>query len=164
MERYIHRITRLVVTPKTADWCKMPYPGHAKGCPNQWNEKALKCPPRAPRVDEYFDISRPLFFVNSQFRLKQHFLRMRREHPDWTEKQRRCVLYWQNTSRAQMRVRYRAFMIEQGMDAVTECPEGMGVNVYATAALSGLHLQPIKELSICRHVALVGWRKHDSSI
>ena len=37
------------------------------------------------------------------------------------------------------------------------CGESIGVNLYATCLISGLKLERIKGLSICRHIGLVGW-------
>lgn len=54
-------------------------------------------------------------------------------------------------------------MIEHGLNIAALCPEGMGLNVYVTARLAGLYLEKIHNLSICRHVALVG-HSHITSI
>jgi len=31
---YVHQVKRLVITSKAGDWCRLPYPGHKRGCPN----------------------------------------------------------------------------------------------------------------------------------
>ncbi len=43
-----------------------------------------------------------------------------------------------------------------GLNTITTCPEGMGVNVYATARAHGLILEKIRDLKMCRHIALIG--------
>ena len=151
---WFHPVGRLVLSKRVDRWCQMPYPDHPKGCPNFGQQD--RCPPKAPHVSDYFDLSRPLYLVNSEFDLDAHARRMAKEHPHWTARQCRCVLYWQSTSRRHMRERAKAVMTWLGLNAMAEVPEAMGVNVYATARLSGLKLERIRNLSICRHVAMVG--------
>ena len=142
-------------TKRTGDWCRLPYPNHPKGCPN-YNQKDT-CPPRAPYISNLLDLRRPLYIVNSEFNLGVHMARMKQRHPHWTERQLRNVLYWQNTSRKQMRDLVKTLMFLRGCNTSVECPEGAGVNVYATCRANGIILQSIKDLTICRHVALVGY-------
>ena len=153
---WIVPVKRLVVSEKTGEWCKLPYPNHPKGCPN-YGKKAT-CPPQAPRLHHYFDVSRPMSLVHSEFDLEKHAKRMRTEHPQWSERQCRCLLYWQPTSRKQMRARTSAAMWTIGCNAKTECPEAMGLNVFATAAVSGLKLDRTRNIRTARHVCLIGWR------
>ena len=153
----IYQIDRLVISDKVSDWCRIPYPNHPKGCPNYG--KKPRCPPNAPKIEEYFDISKPLYLVHSEFDLSKHVQEMKDKHPTWSDLQCRCVLYWQSRSRKQLMKRVEYTMIKNRMlTAFTDCPEGMGLNVYATARLVGLKLEKIHNLSICRHVALVGTR------
>jgi len=140
---------------KTGDWCKLPYPGHAKGCPNYGRDG---CPPDAPFISDIMDLRRPVYVAFSEFNLSAHIFRMQIKHPNWSDRQCRCVLYWQGTSRKQMRIRVKIAKFFGGGNLVLECPEAHGVNVYATCAYSGLKLQRIKNLETCRHVALIGFR------
>jgi len=153
---FIYPVRHLVTNEKTGEWCKIPYPGHAKGCPNYG--KADRCPPKAPAVSKYFDLSKPLFLVHSDFDLEDHQSKMKANHPEWSDRQCRCVLYWQRTSRKQLKERIAIALRMHGLNAATMIPEAMGVNVYATARASGLILEPIRTLKKCRHVALVGTR------
>lgn len=156
MKKYIIKLKRLIVSEKTGEWCKIPYPNHPKGCPKYGNDKA--CPPHAPKLDEFFDLSKPLYFVHSEFNLKAHVERMKQKYKLWSDRQCRCVLYWQGTSRKQLRERAEEAAWSLGTNAITACPEGMGVNVYATARVSGLCLQRIRGLKICRHIAMIGFQ------
>jgi hypothetical protein len=72
------------------------------------------------------------------------------------------VLYWQGTSRKQLAERLHAarFLPEAWKLVWTTCPEAMGVNVFVTARLAGLFLDKTRHLSICRHVALIGYGKY----
>jgi len=151
---FILPVSRLVISDQVGEWCKLPYPGHLKGCPNYG--VAERCPPLAPHVTDYFDTSRPLYLVHSEFDLTGHQQRMKEAHPVWTDRQCRCVLYWQPKSRKQLKERAAEAMRLLGLDAMAWVPEAMGVNVYATARTSGLILERIRDLKTCRHVALVG--------
>ena len=157
LPNWIYRIERLVINRNTGQWCQAPYPNHPKGCPKY--DQSEGCPPKAPAVKDYFDISTPLYFVHSEFDLAIHIAEMKKKYPKWTLLQCKCVLYWQNTSRKQLRKRISEAFSILGANASTECPEGMGVNVYATARLAGLKLERIRHLSTCRHVALIGIRR-----
>lgn len=160
---YIYPVKRLVVSDHVGRWCQLPYPNHPKGCPNFWEAKE-ECPPKAPSVDEYFDLSRALYFVHSEFDLNAHADMMKQRHPHWSDRQCRCVLYWQSRSRKQLKQRTSKAASLLGTDAMTMIPEAMGVNVYVTARLAGLRLEPIRSLSLCRHVALLGWRKNSGQL
>lgn len=153
---WIHRVEpgNLILSNDVGDWCRLPYPNHPKGCPKYGQSEG--CPPRAPKVENVFDLSKPLFLINSEFDLAAHVERMRLAHPEWSDRQLRNVLYWQGTSRKQLKKRVKQAAELVGADTFAMVPEAMGVNVYATAMLSGLKLERIKGLKTCRHVALIG--------
>lgn len=152
---WIVPVKKLVISKKTGKWCKLPYPNHPKGCPNYG--KTERCPPQAPLVNHYFNISRPLYLVHSEFDLSAHITNMKIQHPSWSELQARCVLYWQSKSRKQMKARVTEAMKILKTDRFTACPEAMGVNVFATALKSGLQLDKTRSIKICRHISLIGY-------
>ena len=154
---WVYKVKKLVINKSTSEWCKLPYPGHKKGCPNYG--KSDRCPPECKHLGVYFDLSKPMYLIHSEFDLAGHALIMKNKHPNWSDRQCRCVLYWQSRSRKQLKERISAVMPILLVDFVTTTMEAMGVNVYATARLSGLNLERIRDLSICRHVALAGSRK-----
>jgi len=150
-------IKDLVLTDKHGDWCRLPYPNHKHGCPNYGR---LGCPPNSRHVRDIIDTSREMYFVHSEFNLLAHMARMSTRHPDWSERQQRNVLYWQGTSRKELRDRVSYVVPEVLMtNMVLYCPEGRGVNVYVTARKHGLILETIQDLKICRHVALLAHKK-----
>ena len=156
---YVVPIKKLITSNRTGSWCRLPYPNHKTDCPNYGKNKW--CPPQAPMVDEYFELSKPLYIVHSEFDFYGHVEKMRAKHPEWSDRQCACVLYWQGTSRKQMKERVARAMWELGTNASASCPEAMGVNVYATALLSGLKLDRIRHLKTCRHITIIGsklWR------
>lgn len=154
---WITEIDRLVTTKKHGDWCRIPYEGHKKGCPNYG--KKDDCPPKAPFIKDFLDTSKPMYLVNSVFNVEAHAIKMKQKHPEWSVKQCRCLLYWQGTSRKQLREKVAFAQRRLEVDTVLYVPEAMGVNVYATGAIVGLHLDKIRYLDTCRHVALLGVKK-----
>lgn len=149
--------TEIITTTnkRSGEWCQLPYPNHPKGCP-KYNQSET-CPPKASHIADVLDLRRPIYIAFSEFNLSSHMAKMKKKHPKWTDLQLRCVLYWQNTSRNQMRKRAKLAQALRGGDTIIECPEGAGVNVYATCRANGLPLQRIRYLTICRHIALIGF-------
>ena len=158
---WIIQVKRLVINERTAEWCRLPYPGHKRGCPKYGKDPL--CPPKVGPLWCHFDLSGPLCLVHSEFDLPKDIGRRKLLNPKATEAQLKCVLYWQDSSRKILRNRVRLaqyhYLHDQQLNEVSYCPEAMGLNVYATARLSGLHLEKIHDLKICRHVALLGRRK-----
>ncbi len=151
----IIKAIKIITSRKTGDWCLYAYPGHPKGCPNYGRKS---CPPDALFITKIMDLRRPVYIAFSEFNLFAHISKMRAKFPKWTERQLRNVLYWQGTSRKQMRERAKIAQLYSGGSVVLTCPEAHGVNVYATCFSSGLKIERIKNLSTCRHIALVGFR------
>lgn len=149
MSYYIYKVKKLVTSPKTSDWCRLPYPNHPKGCPKN-------CPQEEPALTHLFDLSQPLYLIHSEFNLLKHAWKLKQKYPHWSTRQCKCVLYWQNTSRKQLRLRVEKHLYRLNCNIYHTVPEALGVNVYATALKSGLTLQKIRNLVICKHVALVG--------
>lgn len=125
--------------------CRQAYPGHPKGCP-----KTRRCATIALPLHE---ISNPPYVaVWEDFDLATHAARMLAKHPHWTDRQCRNSLYWQGAVRA----RVRRFCRSLGTGWWwTICPEIHGVNVTATLASVGVHLEwpPIRWTRV---VALIG--------
>lgn len=139
--------------------CVKPYPGHPKGCPNFG--RCDRCPPQAPFFDEVFDLDRPVFAVINEFNFGDHVTKMlmlKKKNGKWrTEKEARCVLYWQGGARKQLEMKVSALLKEdcaRGMVS-TWCPEGMGVDVEACTLQGGIRLWPLT--NIARQVALLAF-------
>jgi len=152
----IIKVERVIQSQNTGQWCRIPYPNHPKGCPNYGRDG---CPPNALHITKVLDFKQSIYIAYSEFNLQAHMKRMKEKHPHWSERQQRNVLYWQGTSRKQMRQRAKHIQYLTRADIVLTCPEAHGVNVYATCFVNGLHLEKIRHLIICRHIALIGFRK-----
>ena len=144
---------KLVISKHTRKWCLYPYLGHPSGCPNYDKKKCLLT---TPLIDSYLDLNSPLYAVYSEFNLEEHIRRLKRKHPNWSERQLKCVLYWQGSSRKMLRENISKAQSKFLFTKIITCPEWLGVNVYATLKLAGLYLDKIKSLKICRHVAICG--------
>ncbi len=139
------------VRARDGTWCKLPYPGHPKGCPN-----FPKCP--NTRVDFCTLISCGLkrwFAVVEEFDLKAHAEEMKRRHPDWSERQCRNLLYWQGPVRLLLTAKAYEHWVPGGI--VLEIPEAHGINVFETMAKVGIVIE--RHPDIVRKVMLVGKRK-----
>lgn len=143
----------LHINYKAREWCKLPYPDHPYGCPNV-GEKAI-CPPDAPLVENFFNLSTPLHLVAIEFDMANHMRRMRTLNPNWSDRQARCVLYWQGGVNNRLDLAAWQFCNDDGGKVYTLCPEAMGVNVIATAQEAGIPVK-VKPTDTVYKIALVG--------
>jgi len=119
--------------------CVKPYPGHPKGCPN-WNKKQ-GCPPQAPKIYETLDLSETVYVIYNVFNIGQHARRMLELHPQWSERQCYCCLYWQPKARKQLQTNIRFFLADHPKQKIITCPEAQGVNLTATMKKIGVDLE-----------------------
>lgn len=127
---------KLLLSNKTAEWCKLPYPDHPDGCPNYGVKEG--CPPKAPLIHQFADMSKPMYFMVTTFNLAGHVERMRAIYPGWSDRQARCCLYWQRGVRKELEAESRRAILKGYGAAFNLCPEAMGVNVIRT--LKALHV------------------------
>ena len=130
---------KLIIDYRARDWCKLPYTLHPKGCPN-FNHKPT-CPPRACFIENLCNLSKRTWFVIVSFDLQSHINKMLSKYPDWTDRQTRCVLYWQPKVNKQLENETKLFCAFKPLKYTT-CPEAMGVNVIKTAKQLGLPITP----------------------
>ncbi len=155
----IRDIEVIQVTPiidrRVRGYCKLPYPGHPKGCPN-YNRRDI-CPPRAPLLDKLIDMAKPVFCIINKFDLKAHAEIMKKRHPNWSEKQVYCCLYWQGRARKQLRLKVNDFLLDHPGYIALYCPEGSGVDLVETVSQVGLEFEwPAREYAY--QVAMVGMK------
>ncbi|KKN18395.1 hypothetical protein LCGC14_0956210 [marine sediment metagenome] len=91
----------ITFTTKTQLWCQLPYPNHPKGCPNYNNKET--CPPKARYKPEILDHYSNFFLIYANFNIKKQKERMLEIHPNWSQKQASCLLYWQNSVKKKLR-------------------------------------------------------------
>lgn len=156
IQPFVLPVKKLIFRKQVQDYCKLPYPGHKYGCPNYGMKD--HCPPKVGLIDTYLDINKPLYLVIEEFDLTQHIQRMLTLHPNWSDRQARCCLYWQKGVRNKLKERVKLVMDILGTTAYTTIPEGMGCQMYTTCLHSGLKLERIKGLKLHRQVAIVGYK------
>ena len=85
---------------------------------------------------------------------------MKEKHPNWSERQIYCCLYWQKTARKQLLAGIKEFLKEHKGYTVTTCPEAMGVEVTKTLEAVGIELEWEPKNIACQ-VALAGIKKQN---
>ncbi|HDY87830.1 MAG TPA: hypothetical protein ENH82_06895 [bacterium] len=147
---------KLCIDIRARDWCLFPYPNHPKGCPN-YNYKKT-CPPQVKVVDKVFDLNKDVWFAIIRFDLVAHMNRMKDKHPNWSERQCKCVLYWQEKVKKELRLLVENFIMFKEY-IWTDCPEAMGVNVFKTFRRLNIPISIHPE--IVNKVALIGHSRKD---
>jgi len=149
-------VNKLSINMKAREWCLLPYPDHPKGCPNynDSNHKGI-CPPTAPLIQEFIDVEQPMYLIIEEFDLGAHIKRMFEKHPNWSERQSKCVLYWQNGVNSRLEKKCEVFKQVHSGFITTRCPEAMGVNIIATAQNAGIPIKP-KPIGVVYKIALAG--------
>lgn len=145
---------KLVVNHRARAWCTLPYPDHPHGCPNF--DRRSDCPPRAPRVEHWLDFARPHWFIIARFDLDRFAARMKSIHPNWSDRQCRCCLYWQNSVRKRLSSSCEVFQRSNNGVTFTLRPEAMGIDVISTALKLGIPIEP-RPRGIVHKIALVGY-------
>ncbi|NVM23992.1 MAG: hypothetical protein HWN68_19710 [Desulfobacterales bacterium] len=79
--------------------------------------------------------------------------------PTWSDRQARCCLYWQGKVRK--RLREECDRLASDDDLILYSPEAMGVHVFRTCELVGLHLEKNPQDFVWK-VAILGKRKETS--
>lgn len=130
----------LIIDPKArGTWCTLPYPGHPQGCPNFGKKKG--CPPDSGRFEELFQP--PFYLVAECFDLKSHATKMKEKHPEWTEKQCRNLLYWQQSVKKKLKNKANNFkdqFLDVNLDLI-ESPEALGIDLFKTCEKIGISLK-----------------------
>jgi len=128
-----------IIDPRMPGMCALPYPNHSKGCPNF--RKKIGCPPGLEMFDQIYDMSQPIYAIFNKFDIGSHMARMKIAHPDWSQRQLACCLYWQPTARKRLFEMCREFLQNNKGYHIEACPEARGVNLTATLATVGIELE-----------------------
>lgn len=119
--------------------CLRPYGNNRKGCPNF--AKKNGCPPKCPVISDTLDLSKPVYAIYNRFDIASHVENMKQKHPDWSERQLYCVLYWQPKARKQLREKIKEFLKQHRDSKVISCPEAQCVNLTDTMKAVGIELE-----------------------
>ena len=149
----MYKQVEIVIDQSMRGLCRKPYPGHPKGCPNY--NKRHDCPPKVPLIGKVFDLDEPVYAIWNKFDFVSHTSKMRELHPEWSDRQVECCLYWQGTARKQLKSEVELFNLENPGYIVLTTPEACGVNITETMKNIGILLEwPPKMVTY--QVALAG--------
>jgi hypothetical protein len=154
MSTKIYELPEIMWNAKARDgtWCKAPYPGHPNGCPN-FPRCIIK--ENTVRLSDFKLEDLKWRAIVTEFDLEAHAARMKELHPDWSDRQCKCVLYWQGSVKKILKDAIEnAVMHYDDVVVATTCPEALGINVYGTMAKTGLVLY--KNPKIVRKIAFFG--------
>lgn len=133
-------VTPVMLSGPVSALCCKPYPGHPKGCPN-FNHKP-GCPPTVAPWQETFSADRPVYAIINQFDFAGHVEKMHLTHPQWSQRQLECCLYWQQTARKELNKALDEFELFHGHTYfIVTCPEAHGMNVTETVKPLGIELE-----------------------
>jgi predicted metal-binding protein len=144
--------------PSVRGLCVKPYPLHPRGCPNFGKKPG--CPPGASRLAEFFDLYMPTWIIYNRFDFAAHVEKMRAAHPNWSQRQLECCLYWQAGARKKLEeeISFLLVLLAFRPPTVERCPEAMGLNVTATLKNLAVEIEwPPKNFAL--QVAFAGYRK-----
>ena len=149
-----------VYHPAVRGLCLHPYPNHLHGCPNYMH--ADRCPPKSPLFPDVYETAGDFYVIWSIFDLGKHVQHMRFRHPKWSDRQLRCVLYWQGRARVHLRRAIMIFRMEHpeidDRHLIHETPEALGIDVTTTMKSIGIDI-PWPPIDTVYHVALAGIAK-----
>ena len=149
---------QLIIEPKAQGyWCQLPYPGHPKGCPNFGKKNG--CPPTSEIFSENYQP--PYYLITETFDIESHIQKMKKRHPEWSERQCRNLLYWQKTVNKKLKEKakqYLASLNENSMKLI-EIPEATGINVFQTCANVGIYLEKIPQKQVIK-IMLIAKKKN----
>lgn len=144
----------VVIDQRSRCWCRLPYPNHPHGCPNHGKRKI--CPPQAPVFEEI--IKSPFILAAVKFNLEQHVKKMKKKHPDWSDRRARCVLYWQGKVNKQLREICEKIVSNAPNSIILYKPEANGVHVFETCRKIGLILERNPQKIVWK-IAIIGTRQ-----
>ncbi len=156
MKEIIDVTGKLVIDYRAREWCKLPYHNHPNGCPNYGNRE--DCPPKAEKVENYFNLTLPHWLAIVDFDLESHKNKMKIIHPDWSDYQLKCVLYWQGGVRKKLKELCEDFIFENITENIEyrTCPEAMGVHVISTMKKLGYKISKNIKNTVYK-VTLIGY-------
>lgn len=136
-EKFITLTT--LICADTAKWCKLPYGTHKGGCPNY--SKKLGCP---PNVESILNDGELVFLVGVCFDILGWAGYMKSKHAKWSDKQCRCLLYWQPRVRRVLGEYYKDILKQRTLPTGTKLirnPEGAGADITKMMEKLGKPLQ-----------------------
>jgi len=145
----------------TKKWCIFPYPDHLNGCP-QYNKSSL-CPPKIDTFTLSLEKYAHFYLFYAKFNLQTYIEKMRVLHPEWSERQLRNLIYWQNSVKKILKdyildydyKRFDSLLLGcgSGFDSAPSM-EAVGINVLATLRKNHISYE-VKPKTFVRLVCLL---------
>lgn len=137
--------------------CTRAYKNHKYGCPN-FHKKQM-CPPFRKMFNEVYDLEKEVYAIYNIFPFVDHVRKMKSLHPEWSQRQAECCLYWQGKARKQLRIKIIDFVKSfDNKFNIIMTPEAMGVNLTATMNNVGRYLEWPPKISTFQ-IALAAFKK-----
>ena len=157
----IQKINPRIITYKKAfqSMCRNQFYGHPHGCPN-YGKKA-GCPPGAKMINTLFDLEdnyNNFFLIWVDYNVGAFANKMKKRHPNWTERQCYNPRLWQPTARKMLREEQTIAVAKYKLETIITSPEAHGINVTQLMKdTAGINLEwPPRDIT--RVVALGGTR------
>lgn len=155
----------IISYPEVKDLCSRPYYNHPKGCPNIGKCEQLDVPIFNNLMKQ--TIYRYYFYlVYVKFDFKRYIELRKQEHQGWSDKQVKCVLYWQNSVKSLL-VKYinnldldRSYILGCGSGMKLDYQKRVGsmenacINVFSTMRLNGIKME-VKPKNVIYLVCLI---------
>lgn len=158
----------IVFSRKVQTWCALPYEGHPKGCPNRC--KNPLCPPNAKYRDDIIKKYQYFTLFIVKFDIEGHAAKMKKEHPEWTDKMCRNLLYWQGSVRKELKEfilgerKGKGELLADGSGFLgAQSMESSGIDVFATLQKNNISFERNCEHFVTK-VALWCWNDSDVGI
>ena len=144
--RFIEVTGALAIDYNVRDYCTLPYPGHPEGCPNYGKRK--ECPPSAPLVEDFIDLSKPHYFVVYTLDYA--------DTESMDGKLQACWSYWHRNMKSILCETIGKFQSDHPGTVFTLHPSAVGVDVLETAKNVGIPLEISPQGTVYR-IALLGY-------
>ena len=139
----------LQIDYKMRDLCRQPYPGNPEGCP--YYGKRDECPPHAPLIEDFIDLSSPHYFLVSEC------IRTSPSEPSQKElREAEFRSYWNGSMEDILREYIQEFQKDHPGTVFTFHPSAVGVDVMKTARNVGISLDLTPE-NILYKIVLIGY-------
>jgi len=147
----------IVLDNRSRDWCTFSYPDHPKGCPNYGKKDT--CPPRSSFFQ--YIIGPPYYIIGVRFDLEGWANKMKKKHPNWSDRQARCCLYWQGKVNKILKDTCNKFFKNNKVcNKVLYKPEATGVHVFETCRKNGIILERNPSKYVWK-IAIIGRKIND---
>ena len=142
------------ITCSVGKLCCQPYPGHKRGCP----KFHVNCFPGRNLFQDIINVRKTCYVIWSEFNIAAHMKKLKKLYPHWTERQLRCVLYWQPKARKAFQVELKKF--QEDHPGMTYVYEGNGVEIAETMKQLGMDIwADWKKGKVTRIAVIAGTRK-----